>query len=172
MAKKKAGTKAKSKKTKEMGRYYHKKTEIDNIVFDSQTEAEYYLFLKEQKKKGLIKSFTMQDEYILQDKFIIADGKRVEGSDPNFKKVQKANPGCTIAAIKYRADFTVVHNDGSIRVIDVKGQKTADFKLKEKMFNYMYPQYNKLFCVVKYKGEWLDYDEANKIKKSNKKSKK
>jgi hypothetical protein len=36
----------------------------------------------------------------------------------------------------------------------------------------MYPQYNKLFCVVKYNGEWLDYDEANKIKKSKKKNKK
>ena len=89
-----------------------------------------------------------------------------------FKKLQKANPGCTIAAIKYKADFTVYHNNGSIQVIDVKGQKTADFKLKEKMFNYVYPQYNKLFCVVKYNGEWLDYDEANKIKKSKKKNKK
>ena len=114
----------------------------------------------------------MQDEYILQDKFLIIDGKRINGSDKNFKKLQKANPGCTIAAIKYKSDFTVYHNDGTIQVIDVKGQKTADFKLKEKMFNYMYPQYNKLFCVVKYNGEWLDYDEANKIKKSKKKNKK
>lgn len=169
MAKKKT---VKNKKTKEMGRYYHKKTEVDGIVFDSQTEAEYYEYLKEQKKQGLIKSFTRQDEYTLQDKFIIVDGKRIEGSDPNFKKIQKANPGRTIAAIKYKADFTIHHNDGSIQVVDVKGQKTADFKLKEKMFNYMYPQYNKLFCVVKYKGEWLEYNEANKIKKQNKKSKK
>ena len=169
MAKKKA---VKNKKTKEMGRYYHKKTEMDGIIFDSQTEAEYYLFLKEQKKKGLVKDFTMQDEYILQEKFLIVEGKRINGSDKDFKKLQKANPGCTIAAIKYVADFTVYHNDGSIQVVDVKGQKTTDFKLKEKMFNYMYPQYNKLFCVVKYNGEWLEYDEANKIKKSKKKNKK
>lgn len=169
MAKKKS---VKQKKTKEMGRYYHKKTEVDGIVFDSQTEAEYYQHLKELKRNKQIKDFTMQDEFTLQDKFIIVDGKRINGSDKNFKKVQKANPGCTIAAIKYKADFMVYHNDGSIQVIDVKGQKTADFKLKEKMFNYMYPQYNKLFCVVKYNGEWLEYDEANKIKKSKKKNKK
>lgn len=169
MAKKKA---VKNKKTKEMGRYYHKKTEVDGIVFDSQTEAEYYQYLKELKKNKQIKDFTMQDEYTLQEKFLIVDGKRINGSDKDFKKLQKANPGCTIAAIKYKADFTVYHNDGTIQVIDVKGQKTADFKLKEKMFNYMYPQYNKLFCVVKYNGEWLKYDEANKIKKSKKKNKK
>ena len=167
-----AKKKAKTKKTKEMGKIYHKKTEIDGIVFDSQTEAEYYQYLKELKKNKQIKNFTMQDEFILQEKFIIVDGKRINGSDKEFKKVQKANPGCTIAAIKYIADFTVYHNDGSVQVVDVKGQKTADFKLKEKMFNYMYPQYNKLFCVVKYKGEWLEYNEANKIKKANKKNKK
>ena len=169
MAKKKS---VKQKRTKEMGRYYHKKTEVDGIVFDSQTEAEYYQHLKELKKNKQIKDFTMQDEFTLQDKFIIVNGKRINGSDKNFKKVQKANPGCTIAAIKYIADFTVYYNDGSVQVVDVKGQKTADFKLKEKMFNYMYPQYNKLFCVVKYKGEWLEYNEANKIKKANKKNKK
>lgn len=167
-----AKKKAKTKKTKEMGKIYHKKTEIDGIVFDSQTEAEYYQYLKELKKNKQIKDFTMQDEFILQEKFIIVNGKRINGSDKEFKKVQKANPGCTIAAIKYIADFTVYHNDGSVQVVDVKGQKTADFKLKEKMFNYMYPQYNKLFCVVKYKGEWLEYNEANKIKKANKKNKK
>ena len=167
-----AKKKAKTKKTKEMGKIYHKKTEIDGIVFDSQTEAEYYQYLKELKKNKQIKDFTMQDEFILQEKFIIVDGKRINGSDKEFKKVQKANPGCTIAAIKYIADFTVYYNDGSVQVVDVKGQKTADFKLKEKMFNYMYPQYHKLFCVVKYNGEWLEYNEANKIKKSKKKSKK
>ena len=167
-----AKKKAKTKKTKEMGKIYHKKTEIDGIVFDSQTEAEYYQYLKELKKNKQIKDFTMQDEFILQEKFIIVDGKRINGSDKEFKKIQKANPGCTIAAIKYIADFVVTYKDGSVKVIDVKGQKTTDFKLKEKMFNYMYPQYNKLFCVVKYKGEWLEYNEANKIKKANKKNKK
>ena len=40
MAKKKIQL-SKNKKSKEMGRYYHKKTEVDGIVFDSQTESEY-----------------------------------------------------------------------------------------------------------------------------------
>ena len=166
MAKKKQ---TKNKKTKEMGKIYHKKTEVDGIVFDSQTEAEYYEYLKYNKD---VVKFEMQKEFILQNKFLIINGERIDEGHKDFKKLQKANPGCTTQAIKYIADFVVHYKDGSIQVIDVKGQKTVDFKLKEKMFNYMYPQYNKLFCVVKYKGEWLEYDEANKIKKANKKSKK
>lgn len=168
MARKKA-VKKQNKKTKEMGKIYHKKTEVDGIVFDSQTEAEYYEYLKQDKS---VASFEMQQEFILQNKFLIVNGERIEETHKDFKKIQKANPGCTIQAIKYIADFVVRYKDGSVKVIDVKGQKTVDFKLKEKMFNYMYPQYNKLFCVVKYKGEWLEYNEANKIKKANKKSKK
>ena len=168
MARKKA-VKKQNKKTKEMGKIYHKKTEVDGITFDSQTEAEYYEYLKQDKS---VASFEMQQEFILQNKFLIVNGERIEETNKDFKKIQKANPGCTIQAIKYIADFVVHYKDGTVKVIDVKGQKTVDFKLKEKMFNYMYPQYNKLFCVVKYKGEWLEYNEANKIKNSKKKSKK
>ena len=51
----------------------------------------------------------------------------------------------------------------------MKGQNTVDFKIKEKMFNFKYPEYNKLFCVVKYKGQWMEYNEANKAKKVAKK---
>ena len=100
-----AKKKVKSKKTKEMGKIFHKKTEIDGIVFDSQTEAEYYVYLKEQKKVGQVVSFTMQDEFVLQNKFLLIDGKRIDEDHKDFKKLQRANPGCTIQAIKYQADF-------------------------------------------------------------------
>jgi hypothetical protein len=123
-------------------KYRANKTSIDGHTFDSKKEAEYYCELKWKLQANEINGFCLQPTFMLA-------------------------PG-----LKYKADFMVYHNDGSIQVIDVKGQKTADFKLKEKMFNYMYPQYNKLFCVVKYNGEWLEYDEANKIKKSKKKNKK
>lgn len=173
MAKKKAAkTTAKNKKTKSMGKIYHKKTEIDGIVFDSQTEAEYYEFLKKQKADGIIDDFTMQDTFVLQDKYIIVDGQRYDESDKNFKKIQKANPGCTVQAIKYIADFMVYHKNGKIQVVDVKGQKTVDFKIKEKMFNFKFPQYNGLYCVVKYRGQWMEYKQAEKEKKAAKKNKK
>ena len=169
MAKTTRTKKATNKKNKSMGRIYHKKTEIDGIVFDSQTEAEYYQYLKQLQNDGYIVNFTMQDEWILQDKYLIADGVRIDGNDPDFKKYQKKYPGCTVQPIKYISDFVVYYKDGSIQVIDVKGQKTIDFKIKEKMFNFKYPEYNKLFCVVKYKGQWMEYNEANKAKKMAKK---
>lgn len=161
-------TAKKTSKTKSMGKIYHKKTEVDGIIFDSQTEAEYYEYLKDELKLKHIKKFEMQQEFILQEKFLIVNGERIDESNKDFKKLQKANPGCTTQAIKYISDFVVYHNDGTVQVIDIKGQKTADFKIKEKMFNYRYPQYNKLCCIVKYKGQWMDYNEANKLKKKKK----
>ena len=156
MAKKKAKTVTKNKKTKSMGKIYHKKTEVDGRVFDSQTEAEYYEYLKQLKAEGKIDDFTMQDPFILQDKYIIVDGQRYDESE----------------AIKYISDFIVYHNDGRVQVVDVKGKKTVDFKIKEKMFNFRYPQYNGLYCVVKYKGQWMEYNQAEKEKKAAKKNKK
>ena len=167
----KGKTKKQNKKTKSMGKIYHKKTEIDGIVFDSQTEAEYYLYLKEEMNMRRVRKFEMQKEFILQEKFLIVNGERIDETNKDFKKIQKANPGCTTQAIKYVADFVVDYADGTRKVIDVKGQKTVDFKIKEKMFNYRYPEYNKLYCVVKYNGQWLEYNEANKIKREKKKSK-
>ena len=29
----------------------------------------------------------------------------------------------------------------------------------------MYPQYNGLYCVVKYNGQWMEYNESKKMKK-------
>ena len=168
----KGKTKKTNKTDKSMGRIYHKKTEVDGIIFDSQIEAEYYEYLKNEMNMRRIRKFEMQKEFVLQDKFLLVNGERIEESNKDFKKLQKANPGCTTQAIKYIADFVVHYADGTIKVIDVKGQKTVDFKIKEKMFNYRYPEYNKLYCVVKYKGQWLEYNEANKIKKQAKKNKK
>ena len=169
MAKTTKTKKATNKKNKSMGKIYHKKTEIDGIVFDSQTEAEYYLYLKNEMNMKRVRRFEMQKEFVLQEKFLLVNGERIDESNKDFKKIQKANPGCTTQAIKYIADFVVDYADGTKKVIDVKGQKTVDFKIKEKMFNYKYPEYNKLFCVVKYKGQWMEYNEANKAKKMAKK---
>ena len=57
MAKTTKTKKATNKKNKSMGKIYHKKTEIDGIVFDSQTEAEYYQYLKQLQNDGHIVNF-------------------------------------------------------------------------------------------------------------------
>lgn len=163
--------KRRSKKTREMGKIFHKKTEVDGIVFDSETESKYYEYIRDNKKALNIKEIELQPEFILQQKYILTpDGKRIDYiDDKQFKAEQKKYPKCTHQAIKYIADFKITYKDGTVDIIDVKGTKTADFKIKEKIFNYLYPEYKQLKCIALYKGEWLLWDEYIKRIKSNKK---
>lgn len=100
-------------------KYGNRKTEIDGIKFDSQKEAEYYCQLKLLKRAGEIKDFGMQQRYELL---------------PTFKK-----NGMTFKSVTYVADFVIVNNDGTTEVVDVKGMETQVFKIKQKLFEYMYP---------------------------------
>ena len=107
-------------RTKNKSKYGNKKTIVNGIQFDSLAESRYYLVLLDKKKKGEIKDFELQPVFELQ---------------PTFKK-----NGVTHRAIKYKADFKVINNDGSISIIDVKGAETEVFKIKHKLFEYMYPE--------------------------------
>jgi hypothetical protein len=117
-------------------KYNAKKTYIDGFKFDSKVESKYYLYLKDRKAKGEIKDFELQPSFTLQDKFKTKDGK-------------------TIRSITYIADFKVVHNDGSIEIIDVKGDATDVAKIKRKMFLLRYPDLPLLWVV--YDKGWVDY---------------
>ena len=160
----------KKRKTKKMGKIYHNKTTVDGIKFDSQTEAEYYTYIMNNKHELNIKSIELQPEFVLQPKYILTpEGtKYVYEDDKSFKKLQKQYPRCTKAAIKYIADFKITYADNRVEVIDVKGIKTADFKIKEKIFNYLYPEYKTLKCIAYYKNEWLLWDDYMKLKKGKK----
>lgn len=100
-------------------KYRAKKTVVDGITFDSKREAEYYCELKLLKRAGEILDFKLQPSFVLLD---------------SFKKYGK-----TIRAIKYIADFEITHNDGTIEIVDVKGFKTKDFLIKQKLFDAKYP---------------------------------
>lgn len=102
-------------------KYRNNKVEIDGITFDSGKEANYYCELKIRKKAGEIKSFSRQPRYLLQEKYV------------------DKQTGKKIRAIYYKADFEIVHNDGSKEVVEVKGMKTQVYKLKIKMFKFRYP---------------------------------
>lgn len=174
---------AKYKRSKSEGKIAHKKTKIDNIIFDSKMESEYYVYLKAEKKAGRVKDFSLQPQYILQPKHFVIDGKIVTEED-NFnytecdklrKKYNKENPDDQIKivqAIKYISDFLIVYPDDSCKTIDVKGIKTADFKLKEKMLKFKYPEID-FECVI-WDGPskaWLEYSQYEKAKKARKKAK-
>ena len=170
----------KSKKNEGQGKILHKKTIVDGITFDSKMESEYYKYLKEQKKLGVVKSFRLQPEYILQPKFFILNNKVVLETDADYKEKNKErlkwnkehpdNKINIIPAIKYISDFEVIYKDGSIKVIDPKGIKTADFKLKEKMFKFKYPHLDFICVIYDTKtNKWLEYSEWEKQKKTKKK---
>lgn len=161
-------------KNKSAGNYNHIPTEQDGIKFSSKMEAAYYLYLKERKKNKEIKDFTMQETYILTEKFIIVDGKTIYGSDPDYNKIHKATKTKVYPAMKYTPDFNVINLDDSIEIIEVKGIAKTDFEIRKKLFLQLYPEYEKGYKVVSYDtvtDAWYDYYELVKIKKERTKLK-
>lgn len=169
-----AKRKQSQKKTKSMGKIYHKETVIDGIKFDSKTESEYYEYLIHNKAALDIKTIELQPKFLLQEKYILAkDGRVFKESlytEKEFKKLQREFPGCTVQPINYIADFKITYNDNTIDIVDVKGIKTADFKLKEKMFNFKYPEYGGLVCMVKYYKRWMTWENKEQLQRDRKKN--
>lgn len=136
-------------------KYGAQKITVNKITFDSIMEAEYYIYLLEQKAKKKIKSFEMQVSYDL------------------LPKKKNKFTGKTILPVKYIADFVITDKSGTIKVVDIKGRETADFKLKKKMFFYFYPNLD--FRCVQWDGtqqKWRDLDEINKDRRARKRLKK
>lgn len=103
-------------------KYNNQKTMVDGIEFDSKKEADYYIHLKLLKKAGEIKDIGLQQRFVLQ---------------PGFEK-----NGAKYQPITYIADFVITNNDGTTEVVDIKGVETQVFKIKKKLFEYMYPDLN------------------------------
>ena len=90
-------------------KFYAKPTNVDGIRFDSKKEATYFGQLKLRQKAGEVVMFLRQVPFHL--------------------------PG----GVRYVVDFQEFHADGSVHFIDVKGMQTADFKMKKKMVEDLYP---------------------------------
>lgn len=155
----------KKRKKDTEGKIKHKITEIDNIKFHSAMESRYYLHLKKSKEQGIVKEFELQPKFLLQDKFIIVNGEKIEGSNKDFAKIKRKEKAKTIQAIYYISDFKVTYTNGEIVIVDVKGIKTKEFGIKEKLFKYKYPNL-KLEVVIEDKMRgWISFDEYKKLKK-------
>ena len=102
-------------------KYKNKKVVVDNILFDSKKEANYYTKLKILKDAGKITDLELQKKFILQDKFTL-NGK-------------------TYRAITYIADFVYKDQEGQVHVVDVKSEATKKdkvYRLKKKMLAYKF----------------------------------
>lgn len=106
-------------------KYHNKKTVVDGIKFDSKLEAERYAQLNILERAGVIRDLELQPEYELI---------------PLFRK-----NGRTWRRTVYKADFRyILCEDDRIIIEDVKGSTamiTDVFRLKQKLFEYLYPDY-------------------------------
>lgn len=143
----------KSTEEKSKSKYKNNKVIIDEKIFDSIMEARFYIYLLKLQKDNIIKTIERQVVFTLQ-----------EGYYNSFKQKK-------IYPITYKADFVIeLLNDIKI-VIDVKGMKTVDFKIKEKMLGYKYPDLC-FMCVKWYKANWETLEDIEKDKKTKKNTKK
>lgn len=105
-------------------KYHNTKTVADGIKFDSKLEAERYAQLKIMERAGVIRNLELQPEYELI---------------PSFRK-----NGKTWRKTVYKADFRyILCEDDRIIIEDVKGSTaviTDVFRLKQKLFEYKYPE--------------------------------
>ena len=99
-------------------KYNAKKTVVDGITFDSKKEAARYVELKAMEQAGEITHLELQPKFQLQAKY-------------------KNGAGKGIREVSYIADFQY-KQDGKVIVEDVKGVKTEVYKLKKKMFEFIY----------------------------------
>lgn len=102
-----------------MNKYGNKKVKIDGMLFDSQLEANRYFQLKLLEKAKEIKDLRRQVTFELQ---------------PKYKKGNKY-----ILPINYIADFVYYDVKKKKTIVeDTKGFKTEVYKIKKKMFEYLY----------------------------------
>lgn len=106
-------------------KYHNTKTVADGIKFDSKLEAERYAQLKILERAGVIMELELQPSFDLL---------------PSFRK-----NGKTWRKTVYKADFRyILAKDDRIIIEDVKGSTaviTDVFRLKQKLFEYKYPDY-------------------------------
>ena len=99
---------------KKWSKYKNQKVVVDNILFDSKKEANYYTKLKILRDAGKISDLELQKRYALQQGFKLH--------------------GKTYRAITYIADFVYKDQEGQTHVVDTKGYRTQVYKIKKKLF--------------------------------------
>ena len=101
-----------------MSKYHSKKVEYQGEIFDSKFELTYFIYLQELLKQGKISNLERQISYELVPRQTDAIGKF------------KYHP------VEYKSDFEYDDIQGVHHTVDTKGFKTADFRIKQKLFYY------------------------------------
>ena len=109
-----------------MNKYHAKKTTFYGETFDSRTEGERWLVLRNMEKRGEIRDLRRQVKY----------------------ELTPAYPAVGLRAMTYTADFVYSHG-GQTVIEDVKGLKTgAAYELFKAKKKFMYFRYGYLVTEV------------------------
>lgn len=103
------------------GKYANIKTVVNGITFDSKGEAARYEELRILERTGEISDLRIHTRWELQPGWRDKDGKKWR-------------------AITYESDFDYTEGDRFV-VEDFKGIKTQVFRIKEKLFRFIYPEF-------------------------------
>lgn len=98
------------------------KTTVDGIKFASRKEANRYQELLLEQRAGIVLEIELQPRFVLQEGY----------RDPLTLK--------WVRPIVYIADFRVVYANHRVVVIDTKGYRTKEYRLKKKLFRMRYPE--------------------------------
>jgi hypothetical protein len=128
-------------KKKNAPRIKQKKVTYDGINFDSQSEMNYYKYLKSRDDVSHIECHPA---------FTLIPSFEIKSSITKSGKSKKA-------AMRFTPDFKVTYSDGRVEVVDVKGHKKAineGFPLRRRLWEFQNQQ--ELIVVIwdKKLGEW------------------
>ena len=101
-----------------MSKYNSKKVEYQGYIFDSKFELTFFIYLQELEKQGKISALQRQVKYCLLPRQTDEIGKF------------KYHP------VEYKSDFEYDDCEQTHHTVDTKGFRTADFRIKQKLFYY------------------------------------
>lgn len=110
-------------------KYHSKKIEVDGMTFDSRKEYYRWCELCQLERVGKITDLQRQVKYVLIPTQYGSDTVSKNGTVKRGKMIERE---CS-----YIADFVYTEN-GNLVVEDVKGFKTADYKIKRKLMLHVH----------------------------------
>lgn len=142
-------------------KYFSKKVKNEHGVFDSKTEYERYLYLKQLEEKGEI-SFLKQ-----QVKFEIVPVLKKKVEKPLKTKI-KIEEKVDERAKHYTADFTYVNSNGQFVISEVKSigtQLARDYPLRRALIKQIIYKHNEDIGF----DDWIFEEYIPQIKKKKRK---
>lgn len=104
--------------TKSTNKYKNKECIYNGIKFQSLREKNYYIKLKMLQNSGKISELKLQVPFVLIETFKLEDK--------------------TYRQTKYVADFVYKDEQGKYHIVDTKGFRTPEYKLKKKLMAWKY----------------------------------